>query len=253
MPSDSPPATAVEAIHSARTPFTRAGMRRGFIDAQPLALSIFVYGVAFGVLALGSGLTLVQSLVMSASVYSGSAQTAAVGAMAVGASVSAILVAVLLLNARYVLFGATLRPWLGGCTTLQAYATLHLLGDGNWVLSLRAYEAGERDAGYVFGSGAAMFVAWVLSTGAGALIGGFVPDPRQLALDFFLVAFCAAMLTGMSRAASDRLPIAVALVAALAADRWLPAGWSIVAAGVAGIATAWWRAGDGAGPASAGA
>jgi predicted branched-subunit amino acid permease len=247
MPPETPSAT-IDKAPSARTPFTRAGVRRGFIDAQPLAVGTLVYALAFGVLALGSGLTLVQSVLMSASVYSGSAQTTAVGALAAGAGVSAILVAVLLLNARYVLFGATLRPWLGGCTPWQAYGSLHLLGDGNWLLSLRAYEAGERDAGYVFGSGAAMFGVWVLGSGLGAFMGGFVPDPRRLALDFFLVAFCAAMLAGMLRSATDRLPIVAALVAALAADRWLPAGWPIVAAGVAGIGTAWWRAGGAAAP-----
>ena len=216
-------------------------MRRGFIAAQPLTIGVAIYGMAFGMLALGSGLSLAEAVLMSLTVYSGSAQTAAVGALASGAGLGAIAVTVGLLNARYILYGAALRPWLGGVAPWRAYGTLYFLGDANWVLAMRAREAGEVDAGYVFGSSVALFLPWAAGSLAGGLAGGWVPDPRALALDFFLVAFCAAMLVGMLRTATSPWPAVAALVAALVADRWLPAGWAIVAAGVAGMLTAAWR------------
>jgi 4-azaleucine resistance transporter AzlC len=216
------------------TTFTYPGVRRGFIASQPLAFGVFVYGITFGVLALGSGLSLAEALFMSLTVYSGSAQTAAIGAIATGAGVLATVVTVVLLNARYVLYGAALRPWLGGTTPLQAYASLYLLGDGNWVLSMKAHESGESDAGYVLGSGLSMFLAWMAGTLAGGLAGGWIPNPKALALDFLLVTFCAAMMVGMFRARSSLWPAAAALVAALAADRYFAGGWPIIAAGLSG-------------------
>ena len=103
---------AGETAPQPRTVFTRDGVRRGFVAAQPLAIGVLVYGLTFGLLAFGSGLSITDAVLMSATVYSGSAQTAAVGALATGAGLLATVSTVLLLNARYLLYGATLRPWL---------------------------------------------------------------------------------------------------------------------------------------------
>ena len=221
--------------------FTRAGTRRGFVAAQPLAVGVLLQGVTFGLLALGSGLSVFDALLMSATVYSGTAQIAAVSAMSAGAGLLASLTAVVLLNARYLLYGATLRAWLGQVRASRAYASLYFLGDGNWLLSMRAHAAGERDAGYVFGSGLAMFVPWLAGTLIGAFVGHRIPSPKVLALDFLLVSFCAAMAVGLLRGRSTLWPALAAAGAAALADRFAPPGWSIVAAGAAGAATAWLR------------
>ncbi len=232
--------------------FTRDGVRRGFIAAQPLTIGVLVYGITFGLLALGAGLSVVEALLMSATVYSASAQVAAVGAITQGAGLLLCVSTVVLLNARYLLYGATLRPWLGGVPPAGAYGSLYLLGDGNWLLSMKARAAGEDDAGYVLGSGLATFVPWLAGTLLGGVVGHWIPGPRELGLDFLLVAFCAAMMVAMLRAqASNLWPAAAALVAAVAADRWAPPGWAVVAAGLAGAAMAAWRHRDETPPAPA--
>ena len=231
--------TSSQVAQAQSTTFTSVGVRRGFITSQPLALGSLMYGMTFGILALGSGLSVVEAVFMSLTIYSGSAQTAAVGAISVGAGIYATVATVVLLNARYVLYGATLRPWLSGTTTFKAYSALYLLGDGNWVVCMKARAAGESDAGFVLGSGLAMFFPWMAGTLVGALTGGWIPNPRALALDFFLVAFCAAMMAGMLRARPNYLAATAALVAALLADRFFSAGWPIVAAGATGILTAY--------------
>ncbi|MEO7150146.1 MAG: AzlC family ABC transporter permease [Burkholderiaceae bacterium] len=220
------------------TRFTREGVRRGFIAAQPLAIGVGIYGVTFGLLALGSGLTVLEAMLMSASVYSASAQVAAVGALAQGAGLLLCVTTVVLLNARYLLYGATLRPWLGGAPASAAYGSLYLLGDGNWLLSMQAHQAGEDDAGFILGSGLATFLPWLAGTLIGGWVGHGIPGPRALGLDFLLVAFCAAMLVGMLRRHASRGPLLAAAVAALVADRWAPPGWAVVAAGVAGAMVA---------------
>lgn len=221
------------------TPFTFAGVRRGFITAQPLAIGTLVYGITFGILALGSGLSLVDALVMSLTLYSGTAQTATVGAITTGAGIYATVATIVLLNARYVLYGAAMRPWLSGTTPFKAYLSLHFLGDGNWVVAMKARESGERDAGFVLGSGLAMFFPWMAGTLAGGLAGEWIPNPKALALDFFLIAFCAALMAAMVGAKANIRSGVVALVAALVVDRFVSGGWPIVAAGVAGILVAY--------------
>jgi predicted branched-subunit amino acid permease len=233
-----------------RITFTRHGVRRGFIAAQPLAISVGVYGVTFGLLALASGLSVADALLMSTTVYSGTAQVAAVSALAHGAGLWLCVTTVVLLNARYLLYGATLRPWLGAAPPAASYGSLYVLGDGNWLLSMRAHEAGENDAGYVLGSGIATFLPWLAGTLLGGAAGHWIPGPRTLGLDFLLVAFCAAMMVGMLRARTGLWPALAAFAAAVAADRWAPPGWAVVVAGLAGAAVAGWRHGAAPRPAA---
>ena len=178
-------------------PFTFAGVRHGFLRAQPMALGILFYGVVFGVLAASAGLTTLESLLMSATVYSGSAQLAALQAWSASPLVLPLAAAVLMMNARYILYGAALRPWLGGLAPHKVYPTLYFLGDGNWALSMKEHAEGRTDAGFVLGSGFAMFMPWLLGTAIGHLGGSLVADPAAFGLDFMLAAFSTALMNLM--------------------------------------------------------
>jgi 4-azaleucine resistance transporter AzlC len=222
--------------------FTAAGVRRGFAAAQGIAFGSFIYGVTFGLLALGVGRTALEALAMSMFIYSGSAQTVALGSLAAGAGVAATVVTVLLLNARYTLYSASLRPWLHGVGVARSYGTLFLLGDGSWLLSMQARERGEEDAGYLFGASIACFITWILGTLIGAGAGRSMPRPEVLGLDFLLVAFCAAMMMAMIRVRTrclTAITVAAALVAALVADRFLGRGWPVIVAGLTGVVIAY--------------
>jgi predicted branched-subunit amino acid permease len=226
--------------------FRMEGVRRGARAAQPMALAIAVYGVAFGLLSREAGFSAIEAALLSAFVYSGSAQMAAVSAMPSGqipatSAMLALVATILLLNARYALYSAALRPWMGGLPAWQVYPTLGSLGDGGWVLSMKAHAGGEQDAGYVFGSCIAMFVPWVGGTLLGFVSSGLIPNPRMLGFDFMLIAFCTSMGIGMVKVRSDLVIAGVACVVALLADRFAPGGWELVAAGLSGAIVAYFR------------
>lgn len=230
--------------------FTRAGFGRGFRRGNAFALGVFAYGLAFGLVADQAGFTPLQAFLFSLVVYSGSAQMATLSILAAGTSLTAsilwsVVALILVMNARYVLFGATLRPWLGQVSPLKAYSTLYILGDGNWLMSLNAYENGERDAGFVLGSAMSPCLAWLAGTAAGSVMGGYAPNPRVLGLDFMLIAFSAAMMIGMFKQKSDWGVMAIAVVAALSVA-WLGSpAWAPVIAGIAGGLFAWMRFSEG--------
>ncbi|WP_235964968.1 AzlC family ABC transporter permease [Caenimonas soli] len=213
--------------------FSAAGVRHGFIVGQPLAPGAFVYGMVFGVLASERGLAWFEALLMSVFVYSGSAQLAVLQGWSNPPVIASLVATVLVINARYLLFGASIQPWLSGATRPQALGTLFVLGDGNWALSMREYHAGYRDAGFILGSGLAMFTPWVVGTLTGHLLGRSVPNPAIFGLDFMLVAFAAAIGIGVWRGRADLWPGIAAAAVALALHRWLPGGWYIVGAGLA--------------------
>jgi len=225
-----------------RVRLTLRGTWRGAVEIVPIALFVLPFGIAFGAAAAAKAVPPGIAVLMSATVYSGSAQTATVSGMAAGAGIGASVVTILMLNARYLLYGAALRPWLGQASTLQAYSSLYLLGDGNWVLSMKAHASGESDTAFVFGSGVAMFIPWLGGTLLGSLVNEWVADPKMLGLDFLLVAFCTAMGVGLIKARRDWLPLGAAVVAAVVVDRFASSSWTIVAAGLAGALTAFARA-----------
>lgn len=226
--------------------FTPKGVWRGFIIGQPLTLGTLTYGIAFGLLAGEIGLSALEAVLMSAAVYSGSAQLAALTMMQdaspwTNAGLSAMAATIIIVNARYFLYGATLRPWLGQATPVQAYSTLFILGDGNWILSTRAHQGGEHDAGFILGSGLAMFLGWVIGTLLGSLLGVLLSNPALLGLDFLLVSFCAAASVAMFGGQRDIVVLIAAAACSLLVSTLASGGWPIIAAGVAGAVVAYVR------------
>jgi 4-azaleucine resistance transporter AzlC len=235
------------------TAFSTAGMRRGLIASQPLAFGVFVYGIAFGLLTSEANLSTLEAIVMSGVIYSGSAQLVALNSMMgstvpSGVALLTVLATILLLNGRYILYGAAMRPWLGSLPAYQAYPTLAVLGDGNWILSMKAASEGEQDAGFVFATGFGMFLPWIAGTWIGSATLSFVSNPRVLGLDFMLIAFSAAMAMSMFKGRSDLKIVTVAAITALVVSQFAPGGAAILAAGLmAGCVT--WFTFDGEQPA----
>jgi 4-azaleucine resistance transporter AzlC len=228
---------------TAAASFTSAGVRRGLLLAQPLTPGVLLYAMVFGVLASERGLHWLQAALMSALVYSGSAQLAVLQGWSQSPLIAPLVFTVLVINARYVLYGASIQPWLAQATPRQALATLFFLGDGSWALSLRRYETGERDAGFILGSSVAMFAPWVGGTLLGYFLGNIVPAPATFGLDFMLVAFAAAIGIAVWPGRAGVAPAVAAALVALALHRLLPGGWAIVGAGLAAGFMGAWRHG----------
>jgi predicted branched-subunit amino acid permease len=220
-------------------PFTRGGLARGARDGSPLAFGILLYGAGFGLIAAQAQMALGPAMAMSAGVFSGSAQLAAMNLMTTGAfTLWSLAATVLLINARYLLFGAAIRPWLSAATPAQAYASLLVLGDANWLLTLRAVERGEDDRAYLAGSGLVTGAGWLAGTALGVLAGRILPEPERLAADLLLPAFAAAMMAAMLPRRGAWVPAAAGAAVALALAPLIGNGLAIIAAGIAGAAAA---------------
>jgi predicted branched-subunit amino acid permease len=220
-------------------PFTLQGFRRGFRTGLALSTAIFVYGLAFGLVAAQAGLSWGWALAISVTVFSGSAQLAALSLIQAGeATLLTLAATILVMNARYLLFGATIQPWLSRAGPLRAFASLLLIGDANWIATMRAAEKGEEDRAYLAGTGVPLVGAWLGGTLVGVIFGAVLPDPHALGADLMLPAFAAAMMAVMVRSRAALIPVAVGAGAALAVGRYAGPGWGIVAAGLAGAAVA---------------
>lgn len=222
-----------------RAPFGWPGFRRGFRTGLALSPAIFVYGLAFGLVAAQAGLGWGWALSMSVTVFSGSAQLAALSVMQAGeAALLTLFATVLVMNARYLLFGATIQPWLSQAGPLRGYGSLLLIGDANWIATMRAAEKGEEDRAYLAGTGVPLMGTWLAGTLIGVIFGRVLPDPHAFGADLMLPAFAAAMMAVMVKTRGHLVPVAVGAAAALLVTPPFGNGWGIVAAGLAGAAVA---------------
>jgi 4-azaleucine resistance transporter AzlC len=220
------------------TAFARKGILLGARTAIPVALSVFAYGLVFGVLARQAGLTLFESLLMSGVVFAGSSQFVAMGLWTMPLPIGAIVLTTLVVNLRLVLLGAALRPRFIGVAARRIYPTLFFMADENWALTLKYFEEGGDDAGFLLGSGLALYAAWLAATLVGSLASGAIPDPKRLGLDFAFAAVFLALLVGMWRGRSSILPWLSAALTAVLAQRLLPSTWYILVGALVGTLVA---------------
>jgi predicted branched-subunit amino acid permease len=184
--------------------------RQGVRDGAPFAAASFVLSVSFAVVALEAGMSGLAAVAMSAFVYAGSAQFAAVGIVGAGGSVLAAAGAAALMSSRFVPMGFALGPSLHGGPVRRALEGQASV-DSAWAMASRG--DGTFDREYLFGHSGVQYAGWVAGTAVGVLVPDL--DPRALGLDAVFPAFFLAILVGEVR--RDRLRLGVALAGALLA------------------------------------
>ena len=81
--------------------FTAEGIRRGYVAALPVALGVGVFGLVYGLVAGQKGLSLAETLLMSAIVFAGAAQMLALELWQEPVPVLSLTIAVMIINLRY--------------------------------------------------------------------------------------------------------------------------------------------------------
>jgi 4-azaleucine resistance transporter AzlC len=227
----------------------RENEARGRVDRTILAiaLAVLTFGISFGVLARAAGLDALQAIAMSAIVFAGSAQFAAIAALDGGASALSAALAGTALNSRYLPLGLVVGRSLDGGLAHRA-ASSHLIIDES--VALAADATGRVDEPRFRVTGLALLGAWVVGTMAGALGGGLVGDPGRLGLDAAFPALFLALISPRLRAERGARRAALAGAALAAAGVVvLPVGLGIVVAAAGAFAA--WRVGPPPHPAGA--
>ena len=90
-------------------------------SALAIGAATGAYGLSYGVLAVGAGLSVAQASAMSLLVFTGASQFAVVGVSAAGGSVAAAAAPALLLAARNAIYGLSLTSILRGGHATRAW------------------------------------------------------------------------------------------------------------------------------------
>ncbi|MBE7373801.1 AzlC family ABC transporter permease [Pseudomonas lopnurensis] len=214
----------------------------GCRDILPLVLGAIPFGIIFGTLAIGAGLSSWQAMGMSALVFAGSAQFIAITLLTGGVGALVVLLTTFVVNLRHALYSAALQPFVrhlpGGWRGPLAF----WLTDEAFAVVQHRY-AREDDSPnkhwFFLGAALTMYLNWQLSTLVGIAFGQAVPDIASWGLDFAMIATFIGIAVPMMR---TRPQVASAVVAgAVALLTWeLPYKLGLIAAALAGIVVGVW-------------
>jgi len=212
----------------------RASRAQLLRDSLGIMASAAGFGLVYGLSAREAGFTPIDAGAMSVLVFAGAAQFAAVGYVAGGFSVAAIVGLTAFLNARHLLYAAALAPYLSDRPRWVRAALAHLLTDEAFALAVAHFRRiGRADVrGYLIGAFVSTFIPWNLATLVGVTIGGRIPEPSRFGLDVIFPAAMGGLAVGLVTGRRELVAaIAGAVVAVAIGLAWDPAA-GIIAGGV---------------------
>ncbi len=213
---------------------TSNGVRLGIRRLLPIALFVVPFGIAFGAAAVAHGLAPYQAIAMSASVFAGAAQFAALDMFADPLPFLSLAMVVLAINARHLILGAALSRWVNNLSGGKRLLSLSVLSDANFAEAHRAFKCGEEDVGILLGGGLVLWANWVAGTAIGALAGSSIGNLDRFGIDVVMAAYFAAAVSTEMRDRRSVPPLAIAALIAVTTADAVPAGWNIIAGALAG-------------------
>lgn len=205
-----------------------SGLASGVRDLAGAFVAVLIFGMGFGAAAVATDISPAAAIAMSALVFAGASQYAALDLWSAPLPLLSLALMTLAINARHLLFGMTLRSYLAEHPPALRYMAVALLSDANWVSTQQAIARGERSLGYLVGGGLVLWIAWTFGTIMGAFAGDAVGDPQRFGLDAIMPTFFVCSLLGLIRERSDIAPWTFAAGVATALSFVIPSEWAIL-------------------------
>lgn len=167
--------------------------------AIAVAVTTGIYGISFGALAVAAGLSIAKACALSALVFTGGSQFAAIAVVAAGGSPATAATNALLLGARNTAYGFVNAPLLQRLRWPARAAAAHLVIDETTAVAAAQPREEDRFGAFLW-TGIALWTCWNLGTLLGAVGGERLGDPAQWGLDaMFPAAFVALLWPQLGR------------------------------------------------------
>lgn len=206
----------------------RAPEARRFVSAAlVIGVAFVVFGMSFGVLAVGAGASVAQATVMSLLVFTGASQLSAVSVIAAGGSPASAFGGAVLLAGRNAVYGLALSPVLRGPLLQRLVGTQWVIDETTAIVTAESDERLRRTAFWV--SAPILYATWCSGTFLGALLGNSI-DPASFGLDVAAPVMFVAMLVPHLRTRNGRRAAAYGAATAVVLTPFLPVGLPILVA-----------------------
>jgi len=159
-------------------------IKTAFIDTLPVMTGYLVLGFGFGIIMKSSGLSVLMTFVMSACIYAGSMQYAAVGLLTGGASLLTAALTTLMVNARHLFYGISMLDTYSGIGKAKPYLIFALTDE---TYSLVCRDTDKVTPSYCLWVSLLDHLYWITGSVAGAVVGSLVTFNSE-GIDFALTA-----------------------------------------------------------------
>ncbi|WP_324664471.1 AzlC family ABC transporter permease [Haloarcula sediminis] len=214
----------------------RSELRQGIRDVSPLLLGIVPFGLIAGVATVNAGLGLPEAVGLSAIVFAGAAQLAALDLIGRDAPLAVVVVTAVVINLRMLMYSASIAPYVQDLSRRTKATVAYLLTDQAYALAIARYRTGDgtRSVAYYLGVAATLWVVWQLATIAGVVVGTSVPE--SLGLEFAVpLVFLALLVPAMEDGPTTIAGGVSGTVAVVATG--LPLNLGLLVGATAGIVT----------------
>lgn len=184
----------------------------GVRDSSPLLVGVIPFGLICGAVFVDLGMPEWKASAMSVIVFAGASQLVAAQLMAENATMVVVVMTCLVINARMLMYSASLAPHFNGLNPAKKAGLAYLLTDQAYAMSITRFSRSDGDEVdkpvYYLGSAMLMWTAFNSSTLVGAYLGAFIPAGWNL--DFAIpLTFIALVVPAIK----DRPAMLAALVA----------------------------------------
>lgn len=207
--------------------------------SSPFLMSAFLSGTVFGALAVGAGLSVGNSLLMSGWVYSGAAQFVGLQLLVAHADLAVVLITTLLLSLRFFIYAMSLVEEVKKVPiTYRALLAFGLIDQVFFLAKDRYQEAVSARSKHLFFLACVLifYFNWLAGTTFGIFVGDRIAGhASQLGFDFVASASFIAML-GPYLKQSRFLAVAVAALCIYLVAQDLPYNLGLIVASIGAVA-----------------
>lgn len=207
--------------------------KKGLRDGLPICLGYLSVAFAFGIFATESGLTLIQTLLVSMTNVTSAGQLAGVPIITAGGTLIELAVAQLVINLRYALMSVSLSQKLGPSVRLLDRFLIAFVNTDE-VFAVATSQSGNVGKRYSYGLILTPYLGWSLGTFLGAGAGNILPESITSALGIAIYGMFVAIVvpeTKKRRATAVCVGIAIALsclFSYLPALSAIPSGFTVI-------------------------
>lgn len=221
--------------------------KRGLELGVPIGLGYFSVSIAFGMLAVGSGLSPLAAVIISMTNLTSAGQFAGVSLIAAGGSYIEMTLTMLMINARYFLMSLSLSQKFA--KDFKRFEKLLVsFGVTDEIFAVAALEKEPICSSFLWGLITLPFVGWSLGTLMGAVMSGFLPSALQDALGIALYGMFIALIIPAAKGTKSILITILIAVACSCILKYIPGlnsispGFAVIIVTLvaAGVAAYWY-------------
>ena len=206
-----------------------ATFREGTRAAIPVCFGFLGITTALGIAAHAAGLSLGETVLMSAVVFAAPAQFPAIELFPLAGKAVHILLSTLVINLRFAIMSLALVPHFSRVRKAALMPAAHLISVSTFAVSFLRFQQKSSQEKFFYFLGVAIpsYTCYLVGTTVGYLFGARIPGGFEEGIQFVFPAYLTALLAAELRERQAILLVGVAFLTTPVVERLVP-GWGLI-------------------------